>query len=282
MDDIEDLSAYLDGEIAGPDLTRIEDAAADDPEAATRLRALRSARDAVAAVEAAPTEDELAGLDAVVLAHLARPAAPPSATGARRRRSPRSQGRPAWPYFAAAAGIAVVLSMGLALLAQTFGGKVTSTDVAEAPRQPTSTGPGTESTPPTDPSAAGVASDAAPQAEAPAYGPRAGAPRLFLSEVTVTDVAELGGLLAAASPVPADREYAIDQLADLATAAGAPDLGSCLRRLPADLVPSRVDSGSLGGEAAWFVAAGPPGGEAAVLYALAPLTCELLGRYPPP
>ena len=278
MPDPERLSAFLDGELDPAETASVEAEVSADPNLAALLARLRAARDATAA-DPPPvlTRDEAERLDDVVLAALevttplVRPrGAPP---GPRR-------GRSALPYFAAAASLALVLSVGIAVFATSLrpgGNRPPQAGVTEtrterhkstAPEGAAGYGP------------AGGAAGPAPGEAAAAL--TAAAPALYVDAGDLATDDDLARLLAA---TPTASIAASDARERLAAAAGGlgdyGDLRQCLAGVTDALVPMRVDAGRWKGKGAYFVSGGPRGSPARQVVVLARPRCATLHIYTP-
>lgn len=281
----EDLSAFLDDELGTADRERVESILATSAAARAELDRLAYARDQVRAGAEHLSAAESAALDAEVLGTrpLGAVAGVHTPPARRNRTSPRKRGRPSWPYFAAAASIAVVLSLGIVVLAQLVG-RDTRTDSAAPPRSeaPTNTGPRTEALDVRpDPGAQPRQGAAPPQPEpAPYVAP---APELYLSGVAVADAAGLGRLVQP-GPAPSwSRVEGIADLADLGAGAGIDraELEACLGAAGPG-VPVRVDVGTYAGTAAFIVVLADPATSARTAVAVSRGVCTPLAASQPP
>lgn len=278
---IEDLSAYLDGELDREGRARVEDLVATSAEARSLYERLAAGRElARSSALASPTQEEAAALDAAVLASIAPTTAASSMPA--RRSSPRRRGRPPWPYFAAAAAFALVLSLGIAVLAQVVGREgsreattaVTTTAADETAASPSPSArmhpaaPSNKYAPPT-------------QADAQGAAPPPASAQLYLSGVRVDDTAGLAALAQGTTPPLEPRDAAIAELVTLAHATGTDlaDLSTCLAST-APGVPVRVDVGSYGGQPAYLVVTRGPTTADVTVTALARGTCARLATVP--
>lgn len=280
----QELSAYLDGEL-GPDArARVEALLASSTEARVTLDRLAAGRDAVRSGATAPHAAEIAALDAAVLSAGSNEQMEPAAS---RRISPRKRGRPPWPYFAAAASFAVVLSLGIVVLAQVFGHN-SSRDTAAVATTAASP-PSAAATPSSLPT---QADRVAPAPVAEQVGPRgssrsgaavspSGLPELFLSGVAVNDAAGLAGLATDSPAATTSRDEAVRYLVELASGSRTdePALARCLEAT-APAVPVRVDVGTFGGAPAFLVVLAPPGSPPNAVVALATSDCTTLATAP--
>lgn len=252
----DELSAYIDEELGPDERARVERWLAASSEARAQLDRLVAARDEVPSAAMDPTGAEARAMDAVVPVPV-RPA------------SPRKRGRPPWPYFAAAASIAVVLSLGIVVLAQITGRDTSS-------KTPSNTAAATRSdTAPDRTARSEVPSEVPDDAGGP--GPPAREPELYLSGLEVADPAGLS-TLAGRSPAPTwTRSDGIAYLVGLGEGAGIDrtELGTCLAAAgPA--VPARVDVGTFAGTPAFLVALAEPGTPGVTVAAIARGSCTLL------
>jgi len=289
MHDDDALCAFLDGELEPDARARIEAELERTPDARARLERLRAARDLVRGSAAPLSSAEAERLDAAVAAALDSSAVPRDAavmtSGKGRPPSPRKRGRPPWPYFAAAAAVAVVLSIGLVLLAQAMGGRTSSSDIAGGPTETAGSGPAAVQR---EPSAASDLTGGSTASESAAPGADQGlavpktqqGPILVLSDVQVADTSGLAELLAVSPSVPTDREQAINELVALASGAGQGDLRPCLNGLADSVTPARVDAGTFAGAPAWFVSGGLRGQAATTVSVFGRTSCALTAAFP--
>lgn len=305
MDDqtLEDLSAYLDGELDPAGRARVADLVATSEEARAILDRLAAGRELTrSAAVPAPTSAEAAALDAGVLSPMpgALTVGGPSGEGgqvavAPRRPSPRRRGRPPWPYFAAAAALALVLSLGVAVLAQVLGRGTTreatapataaTTPATKAPAPSAVEGEATATAPaaPTRPAAPLDRTSDPSSAAAGSAVPPAGTAQLYLSGVRVGDPAGLAALAGGTTPTGESRDEAITTLLGLAGASGTglADLSTCLSAAGPG-VPVRVDVGTFGTQPAYLVVLASPGEAGTTVTALARGTCAVLATVPVP
>lgn len=279
----EEISAYLDGELDPQDRMRVADLLTSSAAARAELDRLAAVRSLIRAGAAAPTLSEARALDTVVLAH--EPPAQPRATPA--RPSPRKRGRPPWPYFAAAAALALVLSGGIAVLAQVLG-RGSSPDTA-AETTIAAVAPDAGAAPPMDGS--GDATSAPGAAGGPleqnqpnlnmqrpnSAASRPAEPELYLSGAVIAGASQLGGVSTGAPSPRWTREQAMNDLVGLGSAAGLDpaELSRCLGA-SGQGIPTRVVVGTYAGTPAYIVVLADPGSGAVTVVALARDGCALL------
>lgn len=295
MDDrtLEDLSAYVDGELDPDAHARVAELLASSPEARALLDDLTAGRElARAATLPRPSAEEARLIDAAVLAPTPavaeKRAATQPAPARPRRSSPRRRGRPPWPYFVAAASFALVLSLGIAVLAQVLG-RGTTREAATPTSAATTAAPtpATEESAPNPPAAlrrpaASLDSSAgAPPETAAAPAPQHAAPALYLSGVQVDDAIGLAALARGTTAPVESREDAGAALVGLAEASGADlaDLASCLAAAGPG-VAVRVDVGSFGAQPAYLIVLRSPDVAGATVTAVARGTCAVLATTP--
>lgn len=289
----QELSAYLDDELDPETRARVAALLDSSGDARVALDRLAAGRDLVRAGATAPTAAEAAAVDSAVSSALAGPRT--SRTGPRardvpavasRRKSPHKRGRPPWPYFAAAASLAVVLSLGIIVLAQVFGRGSTNdraavvSTTAESPATAAGAPPGSADSLEQAPTAA--ASPRPRERPGPAGNAAAG-PALYLSGATVQDDAGLAGFAAGAPNPDGPRDDVVNQLVELASAAGldGDGLARCLGTT-APAVPARVDVGTFGGAPAYIIVLVEPGSPEADVVALTRQDCVVLGTVTAP
>lgn len=292
-----------------------DDDTTDDTTHDTSDAALADAvRDAVEAAVPGPTDAERSRMDSAVFAALAargdgdagaaatgpadRPAAGratgagtsceaapvPLRPGSRRKPSPRARGKRALPYFVAAAAIAVVLSVGISIIATGLQPGPSSDSAAvefsvDSPNAETSAGASSDASSDTSSGAtqsgAAAPTDAgdAPSPPGARSGTPGAEPELFLTNEAFADEADLVALTKRAPLATVTPEVARSELAR--TAEGLPavtDLPACLAALPPAFVPMRVETGTWQGADVFFVSGSPVDGNVAV-YVLARTTC---------